>query len=111
MQISSPLPGSAAAGPYPKMFAGSAADPSAPAKAATLADDPAVKELNDYANMTPAQKLRAAILGKMNMTEADLAKMDPKERKKIEDKIAQTIKQQIEHGDINHKGVLIDVMA
>lgn len=112
MQISFPATATAAApGAARRPFAGGAADPGAPAQAPSLADDPAVKELNNYANMTPAQKMRAAILGKMNITEADLAKMDPKERKKIEDKIAETIKQQIEHGDTTHKGVLADFLV
>lgn len=110
MQISSPI-SAAAASSAQKLFAGGAADPGAPAKPAALGDDPAVKELMDYANMTPAQKLRAAILGKLGLKEEDLAKMDPKERKKLEDKIAQMIKQEVEVGDTTHKGVLFDVTA
>ena len=93
------------------LFAGSAADPNAPAKPAASADDAAVQDFMALAKMTPAQRMRAALLGKMGMSEEDLAKMEPKERKKIEDKIAQTIRQEIEQGDQDHKGVLVDVMA
>ena len=113
MQITSPFPPpptAAAAGAAAPLFVGSAADPSAPVKAPS-AGDAAVKDFMDFAKMTPAQKLRAAILSQMGLKEEDLAKMDPKERKKVEDKIAAIIKEKIEHGDENHKGVLVDVIA
>lgn len=110
MQISSPFPLPPAAGAAAPLFVGSAADPGAPAKADS-AGDAAVKDFMAYAQMTPAQKLRAAILSQMGLKEEDLAKMDPKERKKVEDKIAAIIKEKIEHGDEDHKGVLVDVVA
>jgi hypothetical protein len=112
MQIAFPSAAAAAAQARAAqpLFAGSAADPNAPAKAPS-ADDAAVSDFMAYAKMTPAQQMRAALLGKMGMSEEDLAKMDPKERKKIEDQIAQMIKQQIEQGDQDHKGVLADIMV
>jgi hypothetical protein len=73
--------------------------------------DPAMQAFEDYMNMTPAEKMRAAILGGMGLKEEDLKNMDPKERQKIEDKIKLIIKQQVEAGDKNHKGVFVDVKA
>lgn len=53
-------------------------------------------ELQAYVNMTPAQRIRASVLHSLGLTESDLAKMSPDERKKIEDKIAAIIKEKME---------------
>lgn len=74
-------------------------------------EDPTVKEFMDYVNMTPAQKMRASYLSGMGLTEDDLAKMSAEERQKVEDKIKQMIKAELEKGDKDHKGMLVDVTA
>ena len=70
-------------------------------------------EFLDYAKMTPAQKMRASMLSKLGITEEQLKAMDSKERQKIEDKIKEMIKAEIEgpDGDRKPKGVLVDVKA
>jgi hypothetical protein len=70
-------------------------------------------EFLDYAKMTPAQKMRASMLSKLNVTEEQLKAMDSKERQKIEDKIKEMIKAEIEgpDGDRKPKGMLVDVKA
>jgi hypothetical protein len=71
--------------------------------------DTAVDDFMAYANMTPAQKMRAAILGSMNMTEEQLNAMDPKERAKIEQKIKDIIKEKVEESIEKKTGVAVDL--
>jgi hypothetical protein len=68
-------------------------------------------EFMDYAKLTPAQKMRAAMLSKLGVTEEQLKAMSPDERKKIEDKLKDMIKQQVENDPTMKKGSLLDVSA
>jgi hypothetical protein len=68
-------------------------------------------EFLDYAKLTPAQKMRAAMLGKMGLTEEQLKAMDPKERQKIEDRLKEQIKEQVQNDPNMKKGSLLDVSA
>lgn len=67
----------------------------------------------DYAKLTPAQKMRAAILSKLNITEEELKAMPPKKRQKIEEQIKEMIKQQVMGGDKDkiQRGALLDLTA
>jgi hypothetical protein len=67
----------------------------------------------DYAKLTPAQKMRAAILSKLNITEEELKAMPPKKRQRIEDQIKEMIKQQVMGGDKDkiQRGTLLDLTA
>lgn len=49
-----------------------------------------------YAKMTPFDRMRAGILKSMNLTEDDLAKMSPDQRKAVEEKIRDAIEKQLE---------------
>jgi hypothetical protein len=71
--------------------------------------DTAVEDFMAYANMTPAQKMRAAILGSMDLTEVQLKAMDPKERAKIEEKIKDLIRKKVEQATEKQTGVAIDL--
>jgi hypothetical protein len=71
----------------------------------------AEQAFSDYAKMTPAQKMRAAILGSMGLTEEQLKAMDPKERQKIEDKIRAIIKEKVEQAVEKQTGVAVDIKA
>ncbi|WP_421738835.1 hypothetical protein [Caulobacter sp.] len=73
----------------------------------------AKQEFLDYAKLTPAQKMRAAILGKMKITEEEIKAMTPEKRKAIEDKIEEMIKNELFHGDSDKikRGAVIDVTA
>jgi hypothetical protein len=86
--------------------AGSSSDPLAAVPAKTAKD-----EFMDYAKMTPAQKMRASMLGKLNVTEEQLKAMSPEERKKVEDKIKDLIKQQVENDPKMKTGSILDVSA
>lgn len=68
-------------------------------------------EFLDYAKLTPAQKMRAAMLARMGLTEEQVKAMSPEERQKIEDKIKQQIKEQVENDPNMKKGSLLDVSA
>jgi len=61
--------------------------------------------------MTPADKMRAAILGSMGYTEDQLRAMDPKERAKIEEKIKELMKQKVEQATEKKTGQIVDVKA
>jgi hypothetical protein len=61
--------------------------------------------------MTPAQKMRAAILGSMGLTEEQLKAMDPKERQKVEEKIKEIIKQKVEQAVEKKTGAIVDIKA
>ncbi|MCI5049724.1 MAG: hypothetical protein MRY32_05265 [Rickettsiales bacterium] len=54
----------------------------------------------DFMNKTPAERMRAIILKEMGLTEESLAAKSAEDRKKIEDKIAQTIKERIEEATV-----------
>ena len=91
---------------------------SAPAKsgaaksgADTAVADTAVADFMAYAKMTPAQKMRAMILGDMKLTEKDLAAMDPKERAKIEQKIKDLIQEKVAQNVVKQTGVIVDMKA
>lgn len=86
--------------------AASSSDPLAAAPAQSAKD-----EFLDYAKMTPAQKMRAAMLGKLNVTEEQLKAMSPEERKKVEDKIKDMIRQQVENDPKMKTGSILDVSA
>jgi hypothetical protein len=71
----------------------------------------AEQAFNDYAKMTPAQKMRAAILGSMGLTEEQLKAMDPKERQKVEDRIREIIKEKVEQAVEKKTGAVVDIKA
>jgi hypothetical protein len=87
--------------------AAASSDPLAAAAPAKSAKD----EFMDYAKLTPAQKMRAAMLAKLGVTEEQLKAMDPKERQKIEDQLREQIKQQVQNDPNMKKGSLLDVSA
>ncbi|PVM93016.1 hypothetical protein [Caulobacter endophyticus] len=76
-----------------------------------VSDGSARQELYDYAAKSPAEKMRAAILGKLGVTEEEVAAMDPKEREKLEAKIKQMIKDEVTQQAEEKKGVLVDFKA
>jgi TPP-dependent pyruvate/acetoin dehydrogenase alpha subunit len=87
---------------------------SAPTSSDPLSAAPAKSakdEFMDYAKLTPAQKMRAAMLARMGLTEDQIKAMPAEERQKIEDQIKQQIKQQVENDPNKTKGSLLDVSA
>ena len=66
--------------------------------------DALLQEFQDYANMTPAEKIRKSILDQMGLSEESLKGMDPDARAAIEKQIADEIKKQLTGIDDDGKG-------
>ncbi|HEY0328707.1 MAG TPA: hypothetical protein VGC77_06355 [Rhodopseudomonas sp.] len=64
-----------------------------------------------YAKMTPAEKIRDALLKSVGVTEDDLKNMSPKEREAIENKIKEKIKQAAESQADKKPGFITDISA
>lgn len=78
-----------------------------PTKTPTAAE----QDFRKYAQMTPAEKMRAEILGNLGLTDEQLRAMDPKERAKIEAKIKEMIKQKVEELTEKQTGQIVDLKA
>ena len=87
------------------------ADPASGGGLSAVPEKSAKDEFMDYAKLTPAQKMRAAMLAKMGVTEEQLKAMSPEERQKIEDQIKKQIKEQVQNDPQMKKGSLLDVSA
>lgn len=53
------------------------------------------QELENYMKLTPAERIRDAVLKKLGLSEAELAAMPPSARRGIEDKIGQMVKEML----------------
>lgn len=65
----------------------------------------------DYARMSPAERMRAAMLQEMGLTEDDLAKMSADERAKVNDEIARRIREKALEANEKRPGMIVDVAA
>ncbi len=82
----------------------------ADAEEITSAKEPsATDKFLEFINKTPQQLMREAILKDLGYTEEDLDAMDPKERAKVEAKIAELIRKKIEEA-MREDGVNIDLV-
>ena len=72
-----------------------------------LGGDP-VHEFLEYAQKSPAERLRASILKEMGLTEDALDQMDPETLKQVEKAIAERIKEKVEEAQ-GPTGVFLDV--
>ena len=63
------------------------------AQASVAAPKTAAEELDEFLRMTPAERMRAAILREMGLTEEDLDAMPPEKRAAAEETIARKIKE------------------
>lgn len=87
---------------------GAKAVPDAPSGGGT-----AEAEFLKYARMSPAERMRDAVLKQLGVTEEDLKAMSPEKRQAIEKKMAEMIKEQVE-ADPSKKGKtgqIADIMA
>jgi len=66
-------------------------------------------EFMEYAQMTPAERMRAAMLSRMGLEEKDLAGMFAEEREAVEAKIKAMIKAQIEADQDKRPGRITDI--
>lgn len=82
-------------------------------KSSPVGETSAKDEFLKYAAMSPAEKIRASMLAKLGVTEEELKAMSPEERKKVEDKLKDMIKQQVQNDpDKKDKtGQIADILA
>jgi hypothetical protein len=81
--------------------------------ASPVGEASAKDEFLKFQAMTPAQKMRAMMLAKLGLTEDDVKAMSPEDRKKVEDKLKEMIKQQVQNDPErkDHKGLVANIMA
>lgn len=75
--------------------------------------DADIEEFLAFATMTPEEKIRYLMLKEMDLTEEELAAMDPAERAKIEKKIEEAIERKVREasGIPGEAGAAADVAA
>lgn len=75
------------------------------------ADDQSAAEQKflDYMKMTPAQRMHAAMLSQLGISEDQFNAMDPAAQKKVEQKIQQMIQQQAEQSNDKRTGLIADI--
>lgn len=64
--------------------------------AAALGAKKPADELEAYVKMTPAERMRDAMLKRMGVTEEELAAMPPEQRKGFEDKIGELVVEEMQ---------------
>ncbi len=95
----------------PKQALAKTSSTAAPTK---QAEQTAEEKFLDYAKKSPAEKIRDALLKSVGVTEEELKNMTPEQRKEVEQKIADKIKEamqkQTEKGE-SPKGFFTDIKA
>jgi len=71
----------------------------------------AAQKFLEYASMTPAQRLHAEMLAKLDLTEDQFNAMSPADQQKIDDKIREMIKQQVDNTTDKRPGMITDKSA
>lgn len=96
---------------YSGVYGGAGA--SSASSGSPLGETSAKDEFLKFQAMTPAQKMRAMMLAKLGVTEEELKAMSPEDRKKVEDKIKDMIKQQVQNDPDKKggKGLVANILA
>ena len=63
----------------------------------------------DYAQMTPAERMHAAMLGQLGLTEEEFQAMDPAAQREVAQKIQEMIRQQAEKTNDQRTGLIADM--
>jgi ABC-type transporter MlaC component len=71
----------------------------------------AAQQFQQWANMTPAQRLHAEMLAKLGLTEDQFKALPPAQQQKINDQIAQMIKKQMGDTNDTRTGLIADKTA
>jgi hypothetical protein len=85
--------------------------PSQTTRSTTLTAKPAQtaeQKFLEYAKMTPAERLHAQMLAELGLTEDQFKAMSPADQQKIEDKIRDMIKKQVDNGPDKRTGMITD---
>ena len=67
-------------------------------------------ELEAYVKMTPAERIHEALMKKLGLSDDDLAKMTPEQRKSFEEKIGKLVQEELEKST-QKTGTRIDTSA
>jgi hypothetical protein len=62
----------------------------------------------DYAKMTPAERMHAQMLAELGLTEDQFKAMSPADQQKVEDKIRDMIKKQVDNSPDKRTGMITD---
>lgn len=65
----------------------------------------------EYAKMTPAERMHAAMLSQLGITEDQFKAMDSAAQQKIEEKIREMVRQQAENGGDKRAGLVTDKLV
>jgi hypothetical protein len=71
----------------------------------------AAQQFEQWANMTPAQRLHAEMLAKLGLTEDQFKALPPAQQQKINDQIAQMIRKQMGDTNDTRTGLITDKSA
>jgi TPP-dependent pyruvate/acetoin dehydrogenase alpha subunit len=77
---------------------------------ASAASSP-VEEFLHYARMSPAERMRDAILKELGLSEDDVRNMDAATRAKVEEAIRQKVREKISQSTEAQTGVVVDFTA
>jgi len=99
-----PAGSSSSSAPAAASASGSSALDASPAKTAA-------QQFEQWANMTPAQRLHAEMLAKLGLTEDQFKALPPAQQQKINDQIAQMIKKQMGDSNDTRTGLITDKTA
>jgi nitric oxide reductase activation protein len=71
----------------------------------------AAQQFQEYASMTPAQRLHAEMLAKLGLTEDQFKALPPAQQQKVEEQIADMIKKQMANNNDTRPGMITDKTA
>jgi nitric oxide reductase activation protein len=93
--------------PASSLGASSQSSTSLNAKAAKTA----AQQFQEYASMTPAQRLHAEMLAKLGLTEDQFKALPPAQQQKVEEQITDMIKKQMANNNDTRPGMITDKTA
>lgn len=70
-----------------------------------------VEEFLQYARMSPAERMRDAILKELGLSEEEVGNMDAEARAKVEEAIRQKVREKVSQSTEAQTGVLVDFAA
>ena len=92
-------------------FSPASVSPSQTSPPASLTAKPAEtteQKFLDYAKMTPAERMHAQMLAELGLTEDQFKAMSPADQQKVEDKIRDMIKKQVDNSPDKRTGMITD---
>jgi hypothetical protein len=95
----------------PASSSSSATQPSSGLTGQSSEGNSIVRQFEQNANMTPAQRMFAQMLNKLGITQDQFNAMSPADQQKVEQKIQQMIKKQVQNSSDKQTGLIADISA